>query len=182
MRKLFNSMGLQLLILVALSQFMNCSKDDPSTLKIGMSYGGGIIFYLDATKSHGLIASPSDYQTIVVWSQKSVTTNATGIPVGTGRANTNAIVASEGTGSYAAIVCDELVLNGYNDWFLPSREELSYLYNQKVLVGGFGKGNYWSSTESANNTAWGQSFLDGSQNISWGKSGSLFSIRAIRSF
>jgi hypothetical protein len=41
--------------------------------------------------------------------------------------------------------CDKLILNGYSDWHLPTKEELYALYI-KLGVCGDG-GNYWSSTE-----------------------------------
>ncbi len=151
-----------------------------SKYEIGMTYGGGIIFYLDGSKNHGLISATSD-QVLLEWSPTSIITNATGIAVGTGQSNTAAIIAILGNSNYAAILCDQLVLNGYSDWFLPSKDELSYLYDQKMIVGGFGDGYYWSSTETASNTAWGQLFSNGIQNESIAKSNQL-SIRAIRAF
>jgi hypothetical protein len=46
-----------------------------------------------------------------------------GTVIGTGNTNTNLIVAVQGNGNYAAKICYDLVLNGYSDWFLPSRDE-----------------------------------------------------------
>jgi hypothetical protein len=43
-------------------------------------------------------------------------------------------------------------------WRLPTNDELQLLYDQKTVVGGFTAGNYWSSTKSANRTAWCQDF------------------------
>ena len=54
----------------------------------------------------------------------------------------------------AMTICDELVLNGYSDWYLPSKEELEAIYhNLKKTCGHniFNKDNYWSSTEWGNN-------------------------------
>jgi hypothetical protein len=118
---------------------------------------------------------------LLEWSPTSIITNATGIAVGTGQSNTAVITSSLGNSNYAAFLCDQLVLNEYSDWFLPSRDELSYLYDQKTVVGGFVDGYYWSSTETASNTAWGQLFSNGIQNESIAKSNQL-SIRAIRAF
>jgi hypothetical protein len=172
-----------LLMLLCMSVIMSCKKaDNPTTYSIGQNYGGGIIFYLDGTGKHGLIAAPSD-QSAVLWGAGTIITNATGTAVGTGQANTTSIINAQGVGSYAASICDQLVINGYSDWYLPSKDELSYLYNQKSLVGGFGLGAkiiYWSSTETAMNAAWIENFNDGTQ-ASYGKF-TAYSTRAIRSF
>ena len=49
----------------------------------------------------------------------------------------------------AKTACDELVLNGYSDWHLPTKEELDLLYVnlRKFNIGGLGYGEYWSSNE-----------------------------------
>jgi hypothetical protein len=46
----------------------------------------------------------------------------------------------------AARKCDDLALNGYDDWFLPSKDELNQMYLQRSVIGGFHK-CYWSSSE-----------------------------------
>jgi hypothetical protein len=62
-------------------------------------------------------------------------------------ANTNAIVAAQGAGSYAAKLCADLVLNGYGDWYLPSINELHKLYSNRSSIGEFTTDSYWSSSE-----------------------------------
>jgi hypothetical protein len=65
--------------------------------------------------------------------------------------------------SSAKTACDELILNGYSDWHLPSEEELNALYvNLKQLgVGDFAGSNYWSSKGGNNFSAWEQDFANG---------------------
>lgn len=162
----------------------SCKKDKTptdSTFTIGQSYGGGIIFYLDGTSKHGLIAAPSDQSTSIQWNNGSfVPTNTYQGEIGKGQPNTTAIVIAQGVGIYAAILCDQLVLNGYSDWFLPSKNELNLLYQQRNLVGGFSYANYWSSPEYDTQRAWYQFFPHGVQYFA--DKSSLACVRAIRAF
>ena len=152
-----------------------------STFTIGQNYGGGIIFYIDGTRQHGLIAADSDQSTGVQWYNGSnVTTGATNVAVGAGQANTTKIVTVQGAGSYAAKLCDDLVLNGYSDWFLPSKDELNLLYGQKAVVGGFDSGVYWSSTEYNSDNVLSQYFANGNQGVG-NKYGAGY-VRAVRAF
>jgi hypothetical protein len=131
---------------------------------IGLAYGGGIIFYLDVTGQHGLISATNDQGTGFQWYNGTYTlTGASGTAIGTGQANTTAIVTAQGAGTYAAIICDQLVLNGYNDWYLPSKDELQELYLQQAVVGGFTGNYYWTSSEITNTYAWSQYFTNGLQ-------------------
>lgn len=148
--------------------------------KIGERYGGGVVFYVDSTGNHGLIAATADQKKVKWYNGNYVVTNATGAAVGTGQANTRTIVSAQGAGSYAASVCDQLELNGYSDWFLPSKEELNLLRSQKTAVGGFANPFYWSSTEYSSHYAWAQNFNNGRQD--YGNKNSTPSIRAVRAF
>lgn len=82
----------------------------------------------------------------------------------------------------AKTACDELILNGYSDWHLPSKEELNSVFvnlNQ-VGVGGFADNSYWSSTEDDNDYAWRQGFSNGIQN--YGNKDNRDNVRAVRAF
>ena len=82
----------------------------------------------------------------------------------------------------AKTACEELILNGYSDWHLPSKEELnSVFFNLKqVGVGGFTSADYWSSTEYNLYHAWTQFFGEGYQN-GLNKT-STRRVRAVRAF
>ena len=129
----------------------------------GDAYQGGKVAYIlqsgdpgyDANFCQELIAATSDlgYRT---WDNgTNTTTGATGTAIGTGLANTNAIIASQGgtAGSYtyaAGICADYSVTEGgvtYDDWYLPSKDELYKLYINKAVIGSFAGTYYWSSTE-----------------------------------
>jgi hypothetical protein len=148
--------------------------------QIGQRYGRGIIFYIDNTQEHGLIAAESDLPS-VEWGPSNFATDAKGIAIGTGKSNTTMITTAQGPGNYAAKTCDDLIVNGYSDWYLPSRDELNELYFQKAVVGGFATVHYWSSTETDAQRVWGQLFTNGSQSSAFGKSNQL-SVRPIRAF
>ena len=121
-------------------------------MPIGDTYQGGIIVYIlqpgdldySALTEKGIIVSASDVSSGVKWYNGSygVKTSANDKVVRTGSSNTTKIVNAQGVGSYAAQVCQDLTLNGYNDWQLPSIDELKILYSARSLTGA-----YWSSTE-----------------------------------
>ena len=137
-----------------------------TTLVIGQPYQGGIIVYF-SDPSHGLIAAPqdtgpNDYPNWGCWEGTCITTS---FAYGSGQSNTNAIVAGCPSPGIAAQLCNDFVLNGYSDWFLPSKAELAILYNNKDLFGNFYNCSYWSSSQSENNCieAWVQDFTNSTQ-------------------
>ena len=73
----------------------------------------------------------------------------------------------------------DMVLSGFDDLYLPSREELARMYQQRALIGGL-KGYYWSSSEDSLENAWNLTFTNGYQystSKSW-----YHAVRAIRAF
>jgi hypothetical protein len=135
------------------------STSSVSNYSIGDSIQGGIIFWLDNTGQHGLIAATTDQSTESKWFNNSyTTTNATRDGIGAGMFNTERIISNQGPGNYAAELCANYKGGGYGDWYLPSQYELNLLYQQNSIVGGLNTGGYWSSNESTNNQAWMQAF------------------------
>jgi hypothetical protein len=146
---------------------------------IGQSYGGGIIFYIDGTGQHGLISATSDQSSGAQWGCFGTLIGGTGTAIGTGQANTTAIVNGCSTPGIAAQICDALVLNGYSDWFLPSKDELNQMYIQKTVIGGF-IDYYWSSSEKNAGGAWYQYFPNGAQD--YNNKYTTYYVRAVRAF
>jgi len=147
---------------------------------IGESYGGGIVFWVDATGQHGLIAATSNQSTgIQWWNGSSTTTNAVRDGIGAGM-NTELIIANQGPGSYAAQICANYNGSGYGDWYLPSKYELNLMYLQRTTIGNFTGDQYWSSTEIDNYNAWLQYFSVGIQTHA--DKATHFSVRAVRAF
>jgi len=128
---------------------------------IGDRIGGGVVFWLDSTGQHGLIAAPEDQNTRRWYNGSFVSTGATGTDIGTGQSNTSAIIAVQGAGTYAAQQCNDLNLNGKSDWFLPSKDELTQMYYHQSAIGGFSADEYWSSSEIDDGDAWDVEFNAG---------------------
>ena len=151
---------------------------------------GGILIYLFKegdlgyveNELHGLIAATHDQSSGIKWGDRwSAISGTEGTALGTGKQNTVNIIAGSQFESYAAEVCNNLELNGYNDWFLPSKEELKILFENRDAIGGFVSGElYWSSSQVDKFDAWGQVFEDGFEN-SVSKS-FLGRVRAVRAF
>jgi hypothetical protein len=136
--------------------------------------GGGYVFHDKGSYSDGwryLEAAPASTE----WESKpwggygsEVGAAAQGTDIGTGAANTQAIVAEYGANEpyddrsdYAAKLCRDFG----DEWFLPSQDELDGMYNnlQKNGIGGFASAVYWSSSENDAHAAWEQSFGNGYQ-------------------
>jgi hypothetical protein len=135
-----------------------------SPLEVGDEYGGGKVFYIFGPsdigfikgQTHGLIASTSDQSPAdgIRWFPGAFY-GATATNLGTGIANTALImvvatVFNANVTSYAAGLANSCRDGGYIDWFLPSKDELNKLYQQKGLIGNFVNADpfgYWSSSQ-----------------------------------
>ncbi len=149
---------------------------------LGRNFGGGIIFYLEATGIHGLIAAGSDQSTDAPWGCYGTNIPGTVWDLGSGKANTTAIVNGCPAAGTSARICNDLLLNGYSDWYLPSIDEIEQLYRQRSLVGGFGDDVYWTSCQGPSPVyAFVYSFINGSF-FAADKSRTDMNTRAIRSF
>lgn len=146
---------------------------------IGLPFGGGVVFYIDGTGHHGLIAATGNQLSGTQWGCYG-TLIGTSPEIGSGQANTTAIVNSCNEAGIAARICDDLILNGYSDWFLPSKDELSQMYNQRWVIGGLVGTYYWCSSEYDANRAYSKDFLNSTQ--SWPAKTNGYNVRAVRAF
>lgn len=152
-------------------------------LTIGQKYGGGIIIYIDSTGEHGLIAAPSDQSTGAEWGCEGKTiTGAESTEINSGENNTDSIVRNCNTQNTASGICEDMVLNGFSDWYLPSKDELDLMYKNKNVVGGLNGNTYWSSSQykDSGTLAWNQNFGNGFQNKN--HKSNKCRVRAVRAF
>lgn len=169
----------------------NGSTATPVTYKIGdRGPAGGIVFFVLGEDLHGLEAAPVDQGPALgaEWGAEwgcadAVILGADGTEVGTGAQNTTDILAAVcATPGIAAHLAANYSLNGFKDWFLPSKDELNLMYTNlyRKDLGGFAPYPYWSSSEDGINYAWGQIFGDGFQN--GGSKDLAIGVRAVRAF
>jgi hypothetical protein len=111
-----------------------------------------------------LEAAASDQSTGIGWDNGigKRAANVVRDGVNAGLYNTERIIISQGTGSYAAQLCANYQGGGYGDWYLPSKVELNLLRQQRTIVGGFANDKYWSSTEFDGSVPWDLDFPSGS--------------------
>jgi uncharacterized protein (TIGR02145 family) len=161
---------------------------------------GGLIFYI----SGGTIYYEcllDDVTVYAAWSNITGTLiGTTSSSIGEGQNNTNEIITQSGHTNSAAKLCDDLSTIGYknpygalynwhaankkyDDWFLPSKNELNQMYINLHLfdVGNFADEQYWSSSEVNATLAWEHHFTDGNQNYYY-KYANDRCVRACRSF
>jgi hypothetical protein len=143
-------------------------------LRIGQNYQGGTIVYLDG-KGHGIVAAPIDQSDAAPWGCDGILlSGAMGNYVGDGEQNTLDIVNGCSEPGTAARICYDLVLGGYDDWYLPSDMEYQDVNLASETTGVDVNATYWSSTQKDANYAharYGQ----------WSKTKN-FRVRAVRSF
>ena len=163
----------------------------PLTYTIGdTGPAGGLIFYDKGGFTDGwqyLEAAPTDQDyngdyTVEWGCLETEITGADGTAVDTGEQNTIDIEAGCTTAGTPADICANLSIGAFDDWFLPSQDELNLMYeNLKVSgLGGFADSGYWSSSEGYAGIAWGQDFYYGFQHYYY-KFYTL-RVRAVRAF
>tara|TARA_B100001741_G_scaffold43686_1_gene31787 strand:+ start:2876 stop:5104 length:2229 start_codon:yes stop_codon:yes gene_type:complete len=193
---------------------VNATFDDQSCLyelQIGDYYAGGIVFYIDGSGEHGLVASDEDitegqyfteFQSGFRWGCTGQDyTGAEGTTLYTGYQNSQFIVDFTETQNCLAQItaaekCLSYVHNGYDDWYLPSKDALLLMWSTIGPGPGGTSGNigdfivgtsYWSSSEGDVNlnTAWSVIFYDYNNSNGYpsdtGKT-NLNKVRAVRSF
>lgn len=170
---------------------------EPEIHYAGEFLGGGIVFWVNETGTHGLICSMANLDTPKEWSgETEVSYNALAKSDWDGQSNTTIITSRSAVPSIARLC--ETYTNAdygtgiYNDWYLPSREELNCLRNNIYCVNRalekdgndatlvILKDDYWTSTELNEKYVWIYSFIYGY--VFYNLKTRVCYVRAIRAF
>ena len=180
---------LALIIIICLPLcFSSCIKEeDPDDVKIGEPFQGGVVGHIFQPgdpgfvqgETHGIIIAPVEQVFESQWGCQGSAVTGTSVEVGTGRANTEKVLAfhealsnfytnptqchPENDGTVAARFTINFSNGGYSDWFMPSLKEMDFLYQNRDKIGGFSTVEYWSSCESNADNACVMSFVTGEQ-------------------
>ncbi|MCX6303671.1 MAG: hypothetical protein NT040_01765 [Bacteroidetes bacterium] len=193
---------------IILTFFLNSAIGQPDTvqtLSIGSHCEGGVIFALDSKGKHGFVAAPFDQATNAMWGHSGYT-NATYMNDGEKNAGMiisfihditiqpekiknieKSVTSKKGSVIYsenvAACICDTMMLGGYNDWYLPSINELKDMYDKQQLIGNFVAGDYCSSTECGFKDCYNIHFRPHNKIIfQYRKYSNIYVVRCIRKF
>lgn len=150
---------------------------------------GGIVFYVDSSGKHGLVAAEMDQGAFPWGCIDEVLTGASGEGIFQGEKNTrDAVTGCQEEGTSPRISAN-LALNGFEDWYLPSKDELNlmYLNLHKKGLGNFKSAWYHSSTQNEQksyysaNAVWHQKFDEEGTQLTAGKKIPA-QVRVVRSF
>lgn len=116
---------------------------------LGQAALGGIIGYIleprdqgyDASIQHGLVATIETKGNVIWGCSGTLLNGADGTAIGTRYQNTIDIITGCQEANIAAKLCWDLIEGGYDDWFLPSKDELKAIYNKKTATGLLNNGN-----------------------------------------
>ena len=158
--------------------------ENPATYAAGDIVQGGLYTFTDS--GYAYITAGADQSTSAPWGCQGtlILEGATPEAIGQGVINTATIVATCATAGIAARLADQLVLNGFSDWFLPSLEELAEIYTNLASagLGSFANHTYWSSTQADADHAFTVNMNNGSQGTHTKDNTSNRYVRAMRRF
>ena len=119
---------------------------NPLELYIGMQAYGGVVFYIDESGEHGLVAAMQDIGPFPFGCFDVGFSGANGEAIGTGFQNTLDILSGCSERPIAASEAMNYQSGAYTDWYLPSLLELLEIYN---TIGNGGSINMYNNFENA---------------------------------
>lgn len=154
---------------------------------VGQEYENGIIAYIlklgdigyDANKIKGFCVSKEDINGLTQWSNNITTYLSTGETIFDGYTNTQNIITLNGNLDSAALLCTNYNGGGFTNWYLPSRDQLSYIAELKTVLN-LNESNYLTSTDYDSTTMYVREMLNQNESII-DKSESGY-VRAVRDF
>jgi len=157
---LMNASKIKLIALIAsiVTGLSSCNKVSQNIPVEGAKYGGGIVLHIFQPnekgyilgETHGIIVAEKDLHGLQSFGLIGV--NLTGITssdIGYGKSNTEAIIEAYPDSASAAKFCSEVKINYYDDWYLPSINELNLIFEKRQELGTFSTdytSHYWAST------------------------------------
>ncbi|TXK96426.1 hypothetical protein BMR02_11515 [Methylococcaceae bacterium HT1] len=156
----------------------------------GRGPAGGWVFYVSDSGMRGIEAAPVDLPKSEWGCYNIKIEGAESNAVGDGQKNTKAILDAGCVGKYtdsteiAARLVNSYELNGFNDWYLPSEDELGLMYfklKEKGLGNFVTYGSYRSSTDGGSNIYSRERAFSSGQTFGLGRN-SRAHVRAVRSF
>ncbi len=158
--------------------------------------GGGVVFYdAGSTLSWGRYLEAATSSTSPAWTDQSrniansYVSISTSTAIGQGLSNTNNFYANDSSAGLAATYVRAYAGGGFSGstvgWYIPSRDELTQLYNNRTYVTDLNLALTYSSSSTSNNLVWQRDFSSGSSfQAYWEYGGTIYAIdfRAIRAF
>jgi hypothetical protein len=139
--------------------------ENPATYAAGDFVQGGLYTFTDS--GYAYITAAVDQSSNAEWGCPGtlIPEGATPEAIGQGIVNTASIVATCATAGISARLANDLVLNNFSDWFLPSLEELGMMWTELASdgLGGFANHIYWSSTQASDTQAFTVDMNNGNQ-------------------
>lgn len=158
----------------------------PHIIHVGDQIGGGTVFLVIGPHL-GLVVAEMAGNDLVNWGCLGVNVQNTFNDVFQGEFNSDKInnthINAACNGNFAVNMCLNLTQGGYNDWYLPSKDELNALYDcySQGYLPDLQDKKIWSSTQYDSQKAWSQTFNSNGTQLSENKDISN-SVIAIRTF
>ena len=176
-----------LILVIVLACFSACTK----TYRIGdKGPSGGLIFYDKGEFTDDwryLEAAPVTLEFSAIWSNQPIEDIDTDTSIGSGKTNTDKLcelLILQGQTETAIQLVKELKTDKFDDWFLPSKDELYLMYQNlhQNGIGEFSDSVYWSSSHDYDHNVWDLSFGSGVQYSDYYMRNIKDKVRPIRAF